>query len=197
MKKLFLFPLLCLSLLFSACGSGDDDDQPKTEPDTENLVASMIQRWIDKDTGHNTIGASLSDYMELQGNKKLFFEVSNPQVVTSGNAQSPTLEIKETMFLFAVYTYHWDYIRTNPAKSAVVYSWLEDAAGKQYGRTSPTTWQYGQGNKEKACWYTFPLATLQPGTYTVKCSSEATWSHNAQSENLGFCGVWLLPTGAK
>lgn len=184
--KNFLKPLLtfaCMTLLFAACTT--DDDASSTD------YASMVNEWIASDADHNNLHAKLLKFLNSKNAQNPVFEVSNIKTVTQGNAKSPSFTITEPMELFCVYTYHWNYI-TVANVPEIIYSWVEDVHGRAYGKNGATHWQYGQGKKEKAGWYTFPLVTIPAGTYTVKCSSPQSWSYNSNSDGYGFCTIYGL-----
>lgn len=176
-------------MLFTACTETEDGNKP-AEPSGD--YTAMVKKWIANDPNHDNLWQEVTKFLRSKNAITPIFEVSNPQAVTPGAPKAPSFTINSPLTLFCVYTYHWDYILDTSAPS-VVYSWLEDANGKAYGKNATTHWQYGQNGKEKAGWYTFPLMTIPAGTYTVRCSSPDTWSHNTNSNQYGFCAIYGIP----
>lgn len=189
MKKV-MYLLAMLPMAFISCG--DDDNNGGKNEGNNNTYSSMVNDWIKEDVNHESVVGNLYDFLYTKSLEAPTFEVTNISSVTQGEVLCPEFTINEPMLLFCIQTYHWNYINYKD-ESEVVYSWVEDKNGRKYGLDSPTTWQYGQGQRPMANWYTFPMVEIPAGTYTVECSSHETWSHNYSSNNYGFCQVFCIP----
>lgn len=184
MKKVFLFLFSIFSFLLVSCDKDDDDSNGGNDS-----YKSMVSNWIKEDVNHDSLTTKMFSFLTTQKATTPIFDNTNPQAVTQGYAKCPTFTINSPMLLFCVWTYHWNYINSDHSDE-MVYSWVEDSNGKAYGKDAPTEWQYGQGRKEKANWLSFPVVEIPAGTYTVKCSSMDTWSHNSSSNDYGFCWIY-------
>ncbi|MBO4804831.1 MAG: hypothetical protein J5554_02175 [Paludibacteraceae bacterium] len=192
MKKVLLLLLPIFSFLFVGCENDDDEDSPSNGGNNTASYESMVNNWITEDANHDSLTTKMFDFLGTKNATDPIFDNTNPSGVTYGSAKCPTVTFNTPMLIFCVWTYHWDYIHSeNPDET--VYSWIEDSNGKAYGKEAPTHWQYGQGRKAKANWLSFPLVEVPAGTYTVKCSSMSTWSHNSSSNGYGFCWIYGFP----
>lgn len=190
MKKI-MYLLVMLPMAFLSCGDNDNDNGGNDKGNNDTY-SSMVKDWIKEDTENESVAENLYDFLHIKNIEAPIFEVTNINGVTQGGALCPEFTINEPMLLFSIQTYHWNYVNYKD-ESEVVYSWVEDKNGKKYGLNSTTTWQYGQGKRPMANWYTFPIVEIPAGTYKVDCSSHETWSHNQGSDNYGFCQVFCLP----
>jgi hypothetical protein len=109
------------------------------------------------------------------------FDNMNGGGVSNGPTAPTTFALTQTSLIVSIQTYHWN----NGAGATLGTIKLTGPNGVVYG---PWTAQgvAGQGGK---FWVVTPNVELAPGTYTVVDSSNATWSHNAESKNKGFAKV--------
>ncbi len=120
-------------------------------------------------------------------------EVWNKAVVDNGPTARTTFTLSSPTLVSNVTTYHWNQGRgTAPGTITLLGS-----DGRVYGgpwRTRATPGSFGAQNVN---WVAEPMAYLPAGTYTVIDSEPSTWSHNAQSQGMGFVMVYgqsPLPT---
>lgn len=105
----------------------------------------------------------------------------NGGAVSNGPTAPTTFALTQASLIVQIQTYHWN----NGAGAPLGTIRLTGPNGAVYG---PWTAQgvAGQGGK---FWVVTPNVELAPGTYTIVDSSNATWSHNAESKNRGFAKV--------
>ena len=116
-------------------------------------------------------------------NEIVVLNVNNVASVQNNPSYSPVFTINEPMIITRIRTYHWNYGRGTPGPGsngiAGVGSW-------------PAAGHFGMNQTPNAEWIASPNIRLEPGAYTVTCSDQATWSHNAQSNGVGFATVYAI-----
>ncbi len=112
---------------------------------------------------------------------KLFWSNVNSGAVYNGPTKATTFTVPKgkTLRLDAIGLYHYNYgAGKAPGKITL-----------KKGKTKIGSWT-AKGRYYNQWWDVFPNKKLSAGTYTITCSSNATWSYNGSSGYAGFAEVY-------
>lgn len=108
---------------------------------------------------------------------------------TSGGGEPATFTLKESRRIRMLESYHFVYGGSAPDAG---YFTLVTEKGVVLGPFLTTRVVDGRTGMKNAYWYADVDFVLPAGTYTFHDSDPATWSQNAGTRGIGFCGVSAL-----
>lgn len=119
-------------------------------------------------------------------NVKKAYSNENNSPVTQGAAMPFQFEVYSEIEIAKIRTYHWNDGKGAPAGEII----LTDRPGKVIGK-----WQAegkpGRNNVASALWEVEPDIKLKPGIYFISTGNDKSWSHNPESQGIGFTSVYI------
>ncbi len=109
------------------------------------------------------------------------FEIGNIAAVTNGPTAATVFKVATPIRLRSIRTYHWN--KGRGAKPGTIS--LRGPDGRVLGPW-PTRGLPGQGGVANAYWLAEVDERIEPGSYTVSTSNDATWATNEQAKRRGF-----------
>jgi hypothetical protein len=115
------------------------------------------------------------------------FSIGNIAAVSNGPTRPSEFTVTRSVMMTRLQTYHWNSARGSTPGTIGLQRLSPDTATLGPWQASG---QPGMGGVPNAYWNVEQRMILPPGRYRVVDSEPATWSHNAQSNNMGFFELW-------
>ena len=130
------------------------------------------------------VNANASGEGDIPYKSVMIFDNFNGEAVVNMPQQTSVFSISKPVRITSIRDYHWN----NGHGSDTGSIWLVDQVGHKYGpwRASGVP---GAGGALNAYWVVSPNVKIGAGTYTIRDSDPATWSHNPRSMSAGMSQV--------
>ena len=169
---------------------------PVTAPDQPSLnspITTTVVPQSQPTTTTNNVAQTVEGCPSSGTPEAKVFDNGNAYGVLNQPSAPTTFSIGAAACISSIMTYHYNGGRGAPAGQIGV----RDSTGRMFGpwpvSAHATADAHQGGGQSGPYWFVSPQIVLQPGTYTIVDSDQATWSHNAQNGGRGMAQLFAKP----